>query len=609
MARFVDPGSSRSKIDALTERWKERCLVESGSLLLDDRAIWSQGHLADFRSRLLDTPLEGTDQSFEEKLALQLDGAPDDVRWLAAELVAVYLLFAREAIGGETKRSMLKRILDPLDPEQTPGWSALAATMDEGIGNPGVGYNIHRDRQVGYLIDFCLRFKAKDPDERRRLLGEPWQLLRFADDASDGIAVREMRHILLHLLRPDEFERISSRTHKQGIVSAFREELLDDDASEDLDEQLYAIRGKLVELGAQPDAHRGILDFYYPPLRDIWDPGADRPESASDLDLLEYKKQIVLHGPPGTGKTHRTRELAAALIRRAALRRWGTRRYFSSPEAVQRAVDRNVRWVQLHPGYGYEEFVRGMRIAADGSTVHVDGILPRLVNEMADTPPEDRLPFVLVLDEINRTDLSRLFGEAFSLLENRERPVLLPGVDPGDEPRRLSLPDDLYVIGTMNLIDQSVEELDFALRRRFFWRPAGFDANAIVVVNEQRWPSVAPPRLGWDRAAGDIARLAERASALNAQIEGSPHLGPQYVLGHTYYFDAAYFAGRWLTGVRALHGGVLWDKRGKPHPSLEDLWTFSLEPLLAQYLAGLEAEARRGEMARLRAVLLDGVVR
>jgi 5-methylcytosine-specific restriction protein B len=192
-----------------------------------------------------------------------------------------------------------------------------------------------------------------------------------------------MRHILLHLLRPDEFERMSSRTHKQNIVDAVADELLTgDDVPDDLDEQLLLIRQKLVELDAQPNAHNGILDFYWSPLHAIWDPGSDRPDGASDLDLLLYKKQIVLYGPPGTGKTHRTRQLAGRLIRRVALERWGTARYFGSQADLDQYVADNVHWVQLHPGYGYEEFVRGLRLAKDGSTVYVDGVLPRLVAQM-----------------------------------------------------------------------------------------------------------------------------------------------------------------------------------------------------------------------------------
>lgn len=607
MARFVDPDSSRTKIDALVDVWREECLVGNKSLLFDDREVWMIPNLDDFRQRFLHNP-PGADD-FAQKLVTQLEGAPDDVRWLVCELIAVYFLFARGAVGGPTKRATLEAVVAPLG-EKPPHWRRIAEAMDEGIGNPGLGYNVRRDLQVGYLIDFCLRFKAiPDAEGRRSLLAHPWDLRTFADDASEGIAVREMRHILLHLLRPDEFERMSSRTHKQNIVDAFAGELLSgEDVPDDLDEQLLQVRQRLGELNAQPAAHLGILDFYYPPLRDIWDPGSDRPDGASDLDLLLYKKQIVLYGPPGTGKTYRTRQLAHRLIRRVALEKWKANRFFSSQDELDEYTQANIHWVQLHPGYGYEEFVRGLRLMADGSTTYVPGLLPRIVDQIDAVPSQERLPVVLVLDEINRTDLSRLFGEAFSLLENRAASVLLPGFDPGDEPQQLALPNNLFVIGTMNLIDQSVEELDFALRRRFFWRPAGFESIPIIQVNESRWAQHAPSKWGWDRAIGDMTLLAERAVLLNDQIARSPHLGPQYVIGQTYFFDAAFFAGRWLRGLKQLTGGVLWTKSGKPRQSLEDLWTFSLEPLLSQYLAGLEADTAGSELARLYTVFAMGRV-
>jgi 5-methylcytosine-specific restriction protein B len=603
----TDCDSGRAKIDALVDVWKERCLLANGSLLFDDRAIWTSSNLEDFRQRFLGNPLLGTGENFEQKLAKQLETASEEVRWLVCELLAVYFLFVVGAVGGPAKRATLETVIEPLGEERPPHWQRLADTMDEGIGNPGPGYNIRRDLQIGYLLDFCLRFKAIGEVDGRRLLDDPWALRDFADDAREGIAVREMRHVLLHLLRPSEFEPMSSRAHKLNIVDAFAGELLvGEDGPEDLDEQLLLIRQKLVELKAQPD--RAVLDFYWPPLRDIWDPGSDRPDGASDLDLLLYKKQIVLYGPPGTGKTYRTRELAGRLIRRVALEKWKVARFFSSQGELDEYVQANICWVQLHPGYGYEEFIRGLRLSADGSTRYVNGLLPLLAERMKAVPVDERLPVILVLDEINRTDLSRLFGEAFSLLENREKPLVLPGFDAGDEPQELALPENLFVIGTMNLIDQSVEELDFALRRRFFWRPAGFEPDPIIEVNEQRWAEHAPTKWGWDRAIGDMTQLAERAMLLNQQIALSPHLGPQYELGHTYFFDAAFFAGRWLRGCKQLIGGVLWTASGKPRTSLEDLWIFSLAPLLAQYLGGLDADTASGELDRLREVLMTGKV-
>lgn len=609
MARFVDPDTSRTRIDELVELWKERCLLGDGSVLFDDRAIWTSANLQDFRDRFLGNLIHGTEQDFEEKLTAQLETASPDVRWLACELVAIHFLFARNAISGAGKLKVLGTIIEPVPDEAPPHWERLAATMEEGIGNPGSGYNIRRDLQVGYLLDFVRRWKALPEDEQRRLLDDPWALRDFADEPGDEMPVREMRHILLHLLRPDEFERMSSRTHKAQIVEAFRKEFLDEDAGapDDLDEQLLQIRRKLEELNAQPSAPGGVLDFYHPPLRGIWDPGSQAGEGASDLELLLYKKQLVFYGPPGTSKTHRTRDLAHALIRRVALERWGAHRFFAEQSAVEEALVRNVEWVQLHPGYGYEEFVRGLRLEGD-STVYVPGLLPRLAERLGSPGDGDGLPVVLVLDEINRTDLSRMFGEAFSLLENRERPARLPGINAGDEPVDLKLPEDLYVLGTMNLIDQSVEQLDFALRRRFYWRPCQFERGPIVDVNRARWAKQAPARYGWDRAEADIEQLADRAEKLNGQIELSTYLGAQYAIGHTYYFDASYFAGRWLRGRKHLSGGVLWDARGRPRPSLDDLWTLSLQPVLAQYLEGVDADTGREELGRLRNVLMHGRV-
>jgi 5-methylcytosine-specific restriction protein B len=228
----------------------------------------------------------------------------------------------------------------------------------------------------------------------------------------------------------------------------------------------------------------------------------------------------------------------------------------------------------------------------------------RLVEEMQAREDEAALPVVLVLDEINRTDLSRMFGEAFSLLENRDAVALLPGINPGEAAVQLRLPGDLYVIGTMNLIDQSVEQLDFAMRRRFFWRACEFEREPIVEVNRARWEEFAPSRYGWDRAEHDVERLADRAQELNREIAGSNHLGAQYALGHTYFFDAAYLAGSWLQGKKRLSGGPLWTGKGKPQPPLLDLWSLSLEPVLGQYLEGVDPATAREEMEKLRDVLL-----
>jgi 5-methylcytosine-specific restriction enzyme B len=608
MARFVDPGRSRENIDRVVELWKEHCLLDDGSLLFEDHQVWSLAHLQDFRERFLTGAIYGTGENFEEKLRKQLEDASADVRLLAAELLIVHFLFAYVAIGPEAKIKIIRDAAGDAWEEGMPGWELIEAAMQEGIGNPGSGYNIRRDIQLSYLLDFTIRWKALGTEEQKVNLEDPWVLRDFADDAGEDVSVREMRHILLHLLRPDEFERISSGAHKQQIVDAFGAEFLDGpDAPEDRDEQLLDIRKALEGFDVQPDLNGDAIDFYYPPLRDIWNPESDSDEGASDLSLLLHKKHLVFYGPPGTSKTHRTRALAESLIRRAALEKWGSRRFFAEQDKLSKLVDESIEWVQLHPGYGYEEFVRGLRLDGE-KTIYAPGLLMRLVERMAERG-DDALPVVLVLDEVNRTDLSRMFGEAFSLLENRESSAVLPGINAGEEPVELSLPEDLYVIGTMNLIDQSVEQMDFALRRRFFWRPCGFERGPIIDVNRDRWSTYAPSRYSWDRAAEDVDHLADRAEELNREITASSHLGAQYALGHTYYFDTAYLAGTWLNGRKQLRGGVLWRKPGRPQKPLEDLWGLSIEPVLAQYLEGVDPTTAREEIERLRDVLFDAAGR
>ena len=159
----------------------------------------------------------------------------------------------------------------------------------------------------------------------------------------------------------------------------------------------------------------------------------------------------------------------------------------------------------------------------------------------------------MILDELNRTDVSRLFGELFSLLEDRDQSIDLPALDDTNRARSITLPEDLFFIGTMNLIDQSVEQLDFALRRRFLWLRSGFVQELIAPVVEQKWAALRDDvdvglrvrHNPFERFGEEIDLLADRAAALNAEIADSNLLGEQYSIGHTYFFDIAGLIARW----------------------------------------------------------------
>ena len=188
------------------------------------------------------------------------------------------------------------------------------------------------------------------------------------------------------------------------------------------------------------------------------------------VNLLGIKKQLILQGVPGTGKTHVARSLARLLT--------GDR-----PDAV--------RLVQFHPAYSYEEFVEGIKartVEDDGRhdvTYPVeDGVLCAFAAQAAARPDE---PHVLVIDEVNRGNLPRVFGELLFLLEYRDQEVTLPY-----SKRLFRLPANLILLGTMNAADRSAAGLDQALRRRFSFVEMPPDAAVLAAWLERNPPAAGP---------------------------------------------------------------------------------------------------------------------
>uniref|UniRef100_UPI0030F7B35A AAA family ATPase n=1 Tax=Nocardioides salarius TaxID=374513 RepID=UPI0030F7B35A len=174
------------------------------------------------------------------------------------------------------------------------------------------------------------------------------------------------------------------------------------------------------------------------------------------LISLNERRQVVLEGPPGTGKTF----LVQALLDACGL------------TEAQSAL------VQFHPTYSYEDFVEGFRPVATsdsgGASLTVTpGPLKRIAEEARNAPGK---PFVLVIDEINRANIAKVFGELYFLLEYRGAEVELL-YSAGE---RFSLPPNLFIIGTMNTADRSIALLDAAMRRRFVFLSMGSEEPALT---------------------------------------------------------------------------------------------------------------------------------
>jgi 5-methylcytosine-specific restriction protein B len=242
------------------------------------------------------------------------------------------------------------------------------------------------------------------------------------------------------------------------------------------------------------------------------------------LGLLRLKKQLVLQGVPGTGKTHVARCLARLLTH-------------DRPGCV--------RLVQFHPAYSYEEFVEGIRVRnveTDGRSEVTypveDGVLAEFAAQAASRPSE---PHVLIVDELNRGNLPRVFGELLFLLEYREQAVTLPY-----SKRSFRLPDNLFLLATMNQLDRSAVALDQALRRRFSF--VDMPADAAILA---RWLDEHPAADGDGTFGPRTVRLFEE---LNRRL--ARDLGPEKQVGHSFLMvpalDAEKLAAVWDHHVRPM---------------------------------------------------------
>jgi len=216
--------------------------------------------------------------------------------------------------------------------------------------------------------------------------------------------------------------------------------------------------------------------------------------------LKGSKKQIILGGPPGTGKTYSAEILAEFFVKDSS----------------------HVKIVQFHPSYGYEDFMEGLRpvaIPAGGFEFkRVPGVIPTLASliDGDNNEPGDGETRVLIIDEINRANISRVFGELMYLLEYRNKSIQLMLAN-----EEFSLPENLIIIGTMNTADRSTRSLDIAMRRRFSF----FELLPDVEILKKFYKNGMKNELGDELFTG--------FENLNKKLLGD--LDKHFTIGHSYF--------------------------------------------------------------------------
>lgn len=268
-------------------------------------------------------------------------------------------------------------------------------------------------------------------------------------------------------------------------------------------------------------------------LEDDDKPFISEDDFKTTVALLKRKKNIILQGPPGVGKTFIARKIAY--------------------EIMQEINDSSIEMVQFHQSYSYEDFVQGLRPTQKGGFDLKDGIFYSFCQRALAHPER---PFFFIIDEINRGNLSKIFGELMMLIEpdKRKEKYALKLTYAEDEDDRFYVPENLFIIGTMNTADRSLAIVDYALRRRF----------AFVTLQPDYGHNFHSFLLSKGLSSQLVDHICLSVSRVNGKIKDDINLGEGFQIGHSYFcaFNATENEDTWWSEILSF----------ELKPLLEEIW-------------------------------------
>lgn len=538
--------------------------LQNKKSIFSDNEVFNLDNIAKLIDGFARNPDE-SDSTFDEKIKKQLGNAPE-VHELFAHIIWLWSLVASDMKQQSKIEDINKWLEDGKKIDEK-----FNLSFNHGIMSTGQYHKTNKPLELIYIIYFLykvLKNEASNVDYVQIIKHgvkediEPFEM-SFENGTSRKVA---MYNILLHLFNADYYSSIASYNHKEKIIYFFSNQYdVIFAVNDDLDDKYYKVKQKCIEVHEDKYPYLwdeiydkyvfNKLDFYHPDIEKLW-----------KSEIILESKNMILHGAPGTGKTYSVENSIKNRL-----------------EFLKEQNHKNqFKLVQFHPSYSYEDFIDGIKpdgISKNGNMKFklVNGEFKKMcidaAKELQQNPTKPK-QFYFIADEVNRAELSRVFGELLLCLEEDKRLKYVNGKWKGTKVKTqnanlwteehaviiedgeyyFGVPDNLYFIGTMNDIDRSVDSFDMALRRRFFWKHYRCDYD---VLRENF-------RIAKGNYPDYLDKYIDICKKLNGKItsENDLNLGDSYELGHSYFMK-----------ISSIN-----------NTQINKLWENHIAPLLKEYL-------------------------